>query len=300
MTFPNKDLDAKSIPWTKKVFHRKKSTFENAILFCLLAFIILSAGTVDCAAAGANVADQALNMVASLPGGAAAAPRKSDIEEVAQATIYSVRNITDLMRQAHAVSIMLPSNPEKTQALPKSNADAAMLVAARLPELPIPARNAAMESVAVGTRLAVPGAQGLIWPVDGLIYSAFNASRGRRAHGAIDIIAKKGTPIAAAADGIVSVVANGGRNYSGYGKIVILDHGGGLFTLYAHNDSNLVKMGQRVRQGEYIATVGRTGRATTDHVHFEVRVAGVKHDPIAYLPSRPEVIRATNYQSGRR
>jgi murein DD-endopeptidase MepM/ murein hydrolase activator NlpD len=135
--------------------------------------------------------------------------------------------------------------------------------------------------------------------VDGLIYSAFNATRGKRAHGAIDIVTKRGTPIAAAADGIVSVAANGGKNFSGYGKIVILDHGKGLYTVYAHCDTILAKIGQKVKQGQFIGTVGRTGRATTDHCHFEVRIAGKKYDPLAYLPSRPGVVKATNYHAPR-
>ncbi|MDR1967014.1 MAG: M23 family metallopeptidase, partial [Synergistaceae bacterium] len=100
-----------------------------------------------------------------------------------------------------------------------------------------------------------------------------------------------------AADGIVSVASNGGKNFSGYGKIVILDHGKGLYTVYAHCDTIIVKMGQKVKQGEYVGTVGRTGRATTDHVHFEVRIAGQKRDPLAYLPSRPEMVKATNYHA---
>ena len=137
----------------------------------------------------------------------------------------------------------------------------------------------------------------MIWPTEGLIYSAFNASRGSRRHGAIDICTSKGTPILAAQDGTVSVVANGGKLFRGYGKIVILDHGKGVWTLYSHCDTTLVKLGQRVKQGDYIATVGNTGRTTTHHLHFEVRVAGVKKDPLKYLPNRPEMVKATNYRA---
>ena len=137
----------------------------------------------------------------------------------------------------------------------------------------------------------------MIWPTEGLIYSTFNGARGSRRHGAIDICTSKGTPIRAAQDGIVSVVANGGKLFRGYGKIVILDHGKGVWTLYSHCDTTLVKLGQRIKQGEYIATVGNTGRTTTHHLHFEVRVAGVKKDPLRYLPNRPEMVKATNYKS---
>ena len=86
--------------------------------------------------------------------------------------------------------------------------------------------------------------------------------------------------------------------FSGYGKIVIVDHENGFHTVYAHCDRILVKMGQRVKRGEFIATVGRTGRATTNHLHFEVRVAGKKRDPLKYLPGRPEMVRAHNWRSG--
>ncbi|MDR3075708.1 MAG: M23 family metallopeptidase [Synergistaceae bacterium] len=266
---------------------------------------------------------RALDVAASIPGKTAmAAERRSDIEEAAGAAISSVKGIAGLMRQAQEVSAMLPSGKQKILPAPKSDLDIALRVAAKLPSFrkPEPASAAAQKPATqkVGStttmtpadlarrpavsrqKIALPGTQNLIWPVDGVIYSAFNATRGRRAHGAIDIVTQKGTPIAAAADGIVSVAANGGKKFSGYGKIVILDHGKGLYTVYAHCDSILVKMGQKVRQGEYIGTVGRTGRASTEHCHFEVRIAGKKYDPLAYLPSRPEVVKATNYHSGKK
>jgi len=308
MTFLN-NLGAKFTPLTGKNLTEKKSTYKKTITLGLLTVILLSANITGCAAAEENLVNQALSMVASLPGSTASVTRRSDIEEVAHAAISSVRGIAELMKQAHEVSAMLPSTRQKKQALPKLNTDIAMLVAARVPELPIPEPQPVVASQVTpppkpapqpaqnAPKVALPGPHNLIWPVDGLIYSGFNATRGRNIHGAIDIVTKKGTPIAAAADGIVSVAANGGREFSGYGKIVILDHGNGLFTLYAHCDTLLVKMGQKVKQGEYIATVGRTGRATTDHCHFEIRIAGKKYDPIAYLPSRPEIIRATNYRS---
>ena len=136
--------------------------------------------------------------------------RRSDFEEAAGAAISSVRGIAGLMKQAYELTAMLPTRQKTEQALPKSDIHTAQSVVARLPE---PAHGAAGSAGSLITGSSpVAGSQGLIWPVDGLIYSAFNASRGRRAHGAIDIVAKKGTPIAAVADGIVSVAANGGRN----------------------------------------------------------------------------------------
>jgi lipoprotein NlpD len=217
------------------------------------------------------------------------------------------------MRQAQALSAMLP--PKKQTPVP----EAAMLVAARVPNFPkttaapkteqnpaktkvavTPASKTAQKTVAKKVKTPLPDSKNLIWPVEGYIYSTFNATRGKRRHGAIDIVTKKGVPIAAAADGIVSVATNGGKGFSGYGKIVVINHGKGLYTLYAHCDKLLVKMGQRVKMGEYIATVGRTGRATTNHCHFEVRVSGKKYDPLAYLPSRPDMVKANNYHAPKR
>jgi murein DD-endopeptidase MepM/ murein hydrolase activator NlpD len=263
----------------------------------------------------------ALDIAASLPSDRPANIMRpfadSDIGEAALSAVSSVRGIVKLMKQAQEISAMLPSRRVAALPSPKTDMEIAMDVAFRLPAAPVavaskpagvkPAVKApktAREPAATQpassrpkAKIALPGSKELIWPVDGLIYSAFNATRGRRTHGAIDIVTKKGAPIAAAADGIVSVAAHGGKNFSGYGNIVILDHGGGLYTVYAHCDTLAVKMGQKVKQGELIGTVGRTGRATTDHCHFEVRIAGTKYDPLAYLPSRPGVLKATNYHS---
>lgn len=222
-------------------------------------------------------------------------PEKEDVSEQppvvkpigpAEATVSSVKAITGLMKQAIDVAAMLPKEEKQAQK-PLSEMEKAFYVAAMVPR-----------SSSSADPLELLKTRGFKWPADGFIYSAFNATRGKnRRHGAIDIVTKKGTPIAAAADGVVTVATNGGKLFSGYGKVVIVDHGKGVHTLYSHCDSILVKMGQRVKQGEYIGTVGRTGRATTDHVHFEVRVAGKKLDPLNYLPDRPGMVKAINWRS---
>ena len=132
-----------------------------------------------------------------------------------------------------------------------------------------------------------PLPQKMLWPVDGAVSSGFG-KRGRRAHhSGIDIPMPKGTPIRAAKDGVIKqVVSAKSRGFRGYGNVVVIDHGNGLSTLYAHCLKYQVKKGQRVRQGETIGTVGRTGRATTNHVHFEVRVHGKPVNPIPYLLPR--------------
>ncbi|WP_018295332.1 LysM peptidoglycan-binding domain-containing M23 family metallopeptidase [Mariprofundus ferrooxydans] len=120
----------------------------------------------------------------------------------------------------------------------------------------------------------------LLWPVRGTVTSRFGR-RGSRMHDGIDIGAKQGTAVHAAASG--EVVYSDSR-LSGYGKLVIIRHGNNLFTAYAHNQRNLVRKGDKVRAGDVIARVGQTGRATGPHLHFEVRQGSTPVDPLAYLP----------------
>lgn len=98
-------------------------------------------------------------------------------------------------------------------------------------------------------------------------------------HTGIDFGAPYGTPIHAAADGVVVAVGPEG----GYGNATILDHGGGIATLYGHQEQILVSAGQRVSRGQVIGLVGCTGWCTGPHVHFEVRVNGSPVDPAPYL-----------------
>ena len=102
-------------------------------------------------------------------------------------------------------------------------------------------------------------------------------------HTGTDIACAEGTPILAAADGIVTV-ANGLDSWGGsYGYYIQIDHGGGLETLYAHCSSICVTTGQQVQAGEVIGYVGHTGRATGNHLHFEVHINGVRRDTETYF-----------------
>jgi|SRR5215813_6621312 len=125
--------------------------------------------------------------------------------------------------------------------------------------------------------------QDLMWPVQGKVTSRFGPRGFFHLHRGVDIKASKGTPVHAAAAG---TVAFSGRQ-SSYGRVIKIDHPDGLRTIYAHNSSNFVRTGQRVKAGAVIAAVGQTGRATTNHVHFEVRRHGVARDPLPLLRSQP-------------
>lgn len=130
----------------------------------------------------------------------------------------------------------------------------------------------------------------LIWPLamDGVeIMSSRYGPRehpqggAQRFHRGLDLRADQGTPIHAAADG---AVVKSGRS-GAYGNLVILEHGEGLESLYAHLSGSLVEEGERVRRGQVIALVGHTGNATGDHLHFELRWRGGTVDPWTVLPA---------------
>lgn len=110
--------------------------------------------------------------------------------------------------------------------------------------------------------------------------------KGKAFHGGIDFAAPLGSPILAAASGTV-IQANFQHDY---GNVVKVDHGNGHITVYAHSQRLLVKSGQRVNSGQKIALLGSTGRSTGPHLHFEVRVSGVRVDPRRFL--RFEIVSA--------
>jgi murein DD-endopeptidase MepM/ murein hydrolase activator NlpD len=160
-------------------------------------------------------------------------------------------------------------------------------------------------TIAVGSSLRIPGASrvldvppypaplpgeaprsqlaaaGWIWPVDGgQVLSGFGVPRRTHHHTGVDIDGRTGQPVVAAREGRV---VYSGASMRGYGKTVILDHGDGLSSLYAHNGALLVREGERVNGGDRIARVGRSGNATTEHCHFEIRRGDVPIDPLDYV-----------------
>jgi len=121
----------------------------------------------------------------------------------------------------------------------------------------------------------------LIWPSEGRVTSCFGQRWGRP-HEGVDLGQDQGLTIVAAAEGEVEF---SGRQ-SGYGNTVVLNHGSAVKTLYGHADSLLVREGQRVKQGQKLAIMGKSGRSTGVHLHFEVRVKGDARNPLPYLPQR--------------
>ena len=122
----------------------------------------------------------------------------------------------------------------------------------------------------------------LIWPVKGQLTSRFGSRNGRH-HDGIDIGARKGTSIIAAADG---KVVFSGWGPTGYGLMVIIQHKNNLTTVYAHNSHVHVHEKKMVKQGQKIASVGSTGRSTGPHLHFEVRSDSHPMNPLNYLPKK--------------
>lgn len=150
----------------------------------------------------------------------------------------------------------------------------------------------------VGQQLVIPGAQAQAvalrreqlvsssgqllrnfdWPVQGRISSRYGTRWGRMHYG-LDIAVPTGTPVRAAAAGTVTYAGSMGS----YGLLVIIDHGNGVETRYAHNSRIVVKVGQRVKRGDLVAYSGNTGNSTGPHLHFEIRHRGTAVNPENYL-----------------
>jgi len=134
--------------------------------------------------------------------------------------------------------------------------------------------------------LAIPDFDGRApqfeWPLNGTVISPFGRRRAEW-HRGIDIKADLGTPVFAAAAGVVAA----SQVEPSYGNGVKIDHSNDFMTIYAHQLQNFVHVGDVVEAGQVIGQVGRTGRATAYHLHFEIRYKGAVYDPLYLLPSPP-------------
>ncbi len=120
---------------------------------------------------------------------------------------------------------------------------------------------------------------GFSWPVKGTLTSTFGARR-RGHHDGVDISASNGTVIRSASAGKVIF----SDKLAGYGNVIIIEHDRGFTTVYAHNERNQVKKGDLVERGSRIGLVGRSGRASGSHLHFEIRKNNIARNPLHYLP----------------
>ena len=122
------------------------------------------------------------------------------------------------------------------------------------------------------------------WPVRGFVSSNYGPRLDpftglQRRHVGVDIVAPKGTPVKAPADGIVTYTTLDPT----LGNMVVIDHGYGVITRYGHNDSSVVREGQRVKRGDTIAFVGSSGKSTGNHLHYEIRINDVAVNPLNYI-----------------
>lgn len=130
-------------------------------------------------------------------------------------------------------------------------------------------------------------------PVDGPVTLDFGAGftdrlgRARRAHEGVDIRAPRGAPVIAPADGVVVAATDLYEGKPDWGKVLVVDHGNGLVTRYAHLDSYAVRKGDRVKAGQTIARVGATGVVTGPHLHFETLINGTRVDPLSLVQTGP-------------
>jgi murein DD-endopeptidase MepM/ murein hydrolase activator NlpD len=185
------------------------------------------------------------------------------------------RSRTDQVRLRNALDVRIREYTAEIDALNREEANITALIRTR---------EASGQRADGTTVTAAPAARGssgsgLVWPADGGVSSPFGFRWGRL-HAGIDIDSGSGAPIRAAKAGTVIMAAYNG----GYGNCVIIDHGGGFTTLYAHQSRMLVSSGESVSRGETIGYVGGTGNVTGPHLHFETRVGGNPEDPQRYLP----------------
>ena len=145
-----------------------------------------------------------------------------------------------------------------------------------------------VKKLPVGKRIYIPSldelraenAPDFIWPLKGKLAKGFKRS-GAVQYSGIDILSPEGTPIFASAAG--DVIYNG-NHMAGYGNMIIIKHSNGFSSVYANNRANLVAVGEKVKQGQMIAQVGKSANDAEPHLHFEIRKEKKSVNPRLYLP----------------
>ena len=129
----------------------------------------------------------------------------------------------------------------------------------------------------------MPVAKNKCKDVSGYGYRFHPILKYRRLHTGIDMTARVGTPVHATGDGVVRIAGRNPQGYGGYGVVVMIDHGFGFCTLYAHLNNASVRVGQKVKRVEAVGSVGSTGMSSGAHLHYEVLVNGKPVDPVYYF-----------------
>lgn len=176
-------------------------------------------------------------------------------------------------------ALELPPPIEKPERIATTTTAARQKNAERAPLEPPPPPKPSIEEKVVAA--APNGDRIFLWPIKGRILASYGTQANGIHNDGINIAARRGEPVRAAASG---VVAYAGNELRGYGNLVLIKHAHGYMTAYAHNAKLLVRRGERVRRGQEIATVGETGAVRTPQLHFEIRRGTRALDPMRYLP----------------
>lgn len=206
-------------------------------------------------------------------------------EQEAELAVLEERRSELKQKEAEAEAILNEIQEREEEA---AEALAAASAAAKAMDAEIARKQRELEAQLAAQNQTIVSESGYMWPLSGR-YTLSSLYGGRihpitgkpNNHGGIDIPAPRGTSILSAKSGIV---VTSGYN-SSYGNYVVVSHGGGASTLYAHMSSRAVAVGDNVSQGQVVGYVGSTGSSTGNHLHFEVRVNGNRTDPINYFPS---------------
>lgn len=187
------------------------------------------------------------------------------------------RNLAEKARLEAALDARIKAVTGEVEALSKADAEIQRLISENSARAA--AQRASRGSASITDSSGRISGSGMRWPVGGPVTSEYGYRWGRL-HAGLDISGRTGTPIRAAKGGTVIYAGS----QSGYGNTVIIDHGGGLTTLYAHQSRLATGDGADVNTGDLVGYVGSTGHSTGPHLHFETRVGGSPQNPRRYLP----------------
>ena len=209
--------------------------------------------------------------------------QKEQAEQAEQAERKTALPQSELARRRASVQKLAAERQSRSRRQARARPDRPLpKLSASLPKIPVRRRTESAQP----SHLALPtGNSRFIWPAAGTLTSQYGP-RNKSHHDGIDIAAPVGTPVVAAAPG--EVIYSGVLR--GYGKVIIVRHGKGYASVYAHNSANHVKQGQVVKQGQKLAEIGKTGRATAPNLHFEIRRNNKAQNPLKFLPPNRRIV----------